>query len=197
MVDPSGEWIIQVTGMVVGATVSGYQAYSEGKTWGVVAQRAAGGALVGLAATIPGLNLAGNVLAASTTATIVEIDNQVRIEDQPIDTKKIIKEAAISGVGTVISGGLARPISKMIVPRANVYPGVDKVITKQGMAPRMIPGPSVEAGKDVATRSAVEQGVDIGLGISYGVSTSTDISGNAIDQAVDSVFDQNASSSSP
>lgn len=85
----------------------------------------------------------------------------------------------------------------MVVPRVNVYPGVDQVITKAGMAPRMIPGPSVEAGIDMSTRKTVEIMADSALGISYGVSTSTDIGGNAVDQAVDTLFDNNSASNSP
>ncbi|NRA25004.1 MAG: RHS repeat-associated core domain-containing protein, partial [Oleispira sp.] len=104
-VDQSGEVGLQIAAMVVGAAISGISSLAKGEDPSVAAQKALGGALIGLAATVPlpGIRavagkIAANTYLAGSTSAGVEVYNQTKIEGKylmDVDYEEVGKQAVV------------------------------------------------------------------------------------------------------
>ena len=115
-VDENGELVLQISAMVIGAAVSGAASWAKGEDPQVILKKAAGGAIVGLAATVPlpGIQavagkIAANTFLAGTASAGVEVYNQTQIEGKylmDVDYEEVGKQAFWGAVTGATGGGL-------------------------------------------------------------------------------------------
>lgn len=146
-VDPTGEvfGVVQAVAIAGGFLIGGATSLYKGESAGTAFQKAVGGALVGAAATIPGVaGLGGAIIrtgAAGVTAGGVEVVNQKTVDSDgsgSINIKKVVVEAAL-GATSVVTGGAVSKIASSNVKK-EMYPAITKSqsAVKPGVAPRML-----------------------------------------------------------
>jgi RHS repeat-associated protein len=171
-VDPSGEWIVQTAAIAGGFVIGGGMSLIKGESNEVALQRAIGGALVGAAATIPGLagpiGAAIKVTAAAGTAASAEIYNQKTIDSDGSGTVNLTKVMVEAGLGaaSVITGGLVGKLASSKVTK-EMFPAITKAqsAVRPGAAPRMSPtsGP-IQSSASIAKAQRAENVADFVTG---------------------------------
>ena len=140
-VDPTGQFVPQIIGGLIGGLTAGGAAVLAGGDLSTVLTNTAIGIGAGVLTTIPGLNAYGAAALGGVVGAGANVLGQgLESGFGCIDTT----EAIVAGLAGTLAGGIGNRFANRLVPNRNL-PGNPTQFVRQGQAPRQLPNPSSES----------------------------------------------------